>query len=162
MHGFTPRAVPRRGFCAAPTDPAKRTTHGLLAGIMVPADTSLSFEGDGEGASIVTVTNTGNVAWQDGSGLGFVYVDAAGTPGLTPYGTQAVSFLADGNIAPGQSSGQRPEVCGAWGFPQTLRLRLADEEFNTFLSPVLELTLTLENGNVTEPSGTCAGGRRAD
>jgi len=148
---FTPRAVSGRGYCTTPTDPAKAAKGPYVAGRLTAEPLQYPYEGPGVQ---LTLTNNGNTLHEIGS-YGIVVVDAAGRVLSKPW-----SFFPDGYYAigsppaPGKSVAVVLPPCNG-ELPLIMRVRLASQHHDAFLSPELRIRLDSSDGDPAAPANEC-------
>ncbi len=151
LYRFKPRAVPWRGYCTTPSDPAKAQTGPYVAGTLTAEPRQYPYESEGVQ---LTVTNNGNTVHEIGS-YGIVVVDAAGQLLPKPF-----SFFPDNYYAvrypptPGQSVGVVLPPCNG-ELPLLMRVRLASMHHDAFLSPEVQIRLDTSDGDPLAPANEC-------
>jgi hypothetical protein len=148
MYRFTPLPRAWRGYCTAPTDPAKAATGPYVAGTL----TAASPQSPG-GNVMVTVTNTGNTTF-DIASLGVVLVDSNGA--LLTHAWPGDWYRAIITApAPGASIEVPLAGCSA-AVPYVMHVRLASILHDAYLSPVTDIRVDDPEGDPSVPANECA------
>jgi hypothetical protein len=146
---FKPRAVAWRGYCTTPT--VKSAKRPYVAGTLTAEPLQYPYEGEGVR---LTLTNNGNTVHEIGS-YGIVVVDAAGRVLSRPWSFFRDWYYAIGSPpAPGKSVAVVLPPCNG-ELPLTMRIRLASQNHDAFLSPVLQIRLDTSDGDPQAPPNEC-------
>ena len=149
--GVTIRAVPWRGYCTTPTDPARAASGPYVSGSLTGE--AMQFPYDSAGSVQLTLTNGGNTAHEVGS-YGLVLVDAAGVVIQRGWRFgqwyQAVAAPPE----PGASTLLSVPVCNG-ELPLLMRVRLASQHHDTFFGPVTMVRVDASDGNPSAPANEC-------